>query len=391
MTKRLAYIYDHRYYKNNNKIYSSGALSHTLWDRFLDGFDAITVFGNIIEADEEDVSNLNIANHPNVIFCDIGYMTSLKDFLYGMLSDDKNLRQTLRNFDAVIIRVPGEISFNAFRIAKKLNKPIGLEVVGCPWDAYWNFGNIKAKLLAPIAYFRMRNIVKQSTHTVYVTQNFLQYRYPTKGENINASNVEIEVPPSDIIDTKKTYLTRNKNIIRIGLIGSSNVKYKGHYEALKALSLIKNNIPNFQIEFTGPGDNHWIRKLATKLKIEDKVVFNGKLPSGKPIIDWLDGLDIYVHPSKQEGLPRSVIEAMSRACPVLASSVAGIPELISAEFLHKPGDYNKLAQDLNRVLCNNEILLSMSLSNYHKSKDYDKEILNLRRKKFWSEFAAQIN
>lgn len=390
MSKQLAYIYDHRYLKHNDEIYSSGALTHTLWSRFLSGFETVTVFGNIIEADKEDVSNLNSVCHPKVNFVDIGYMTSLKEFVYGIFKDDKSLKKALKKYDAVIIRIPGEISYNAFRIAKILNKPIGLEVVGCPWDAYWNYGNIKAKLLAPIAYFRMKNIVRQSTHTVYVTQEFLQQRYPTHGKSINASNVEIKIPTSDILETKKTYLIRNKNKIRIGLMGSTNVKYKGHYEVLKALALIKNKVPDFQIEFTGPGDNDWVRKFATELKLKDNVVFNGKLPSGKPIIDWLDGLDLYVHPSKQEGLPRSVIEAMSRACPVLASSVAGIPELLNSEFLHQPGDYKKLAEDLKRVLCNNETLLSMSQSNYQKSRDYDKDILDLRRKKFWSEFAAQI-
>lgn len=390
MNKHLAYVYDHRYLKHNNEIYSSGALTHTLWNRFLEGFDTVTVFGNISEANKEDIVNLNSVSHPKVNFFDVGHMTSLREYVHGIFKDDKSLTTALKAYDAVIIRVPGEISYNAFRIARKLNKPIGLEVVGCPWDVYWNYGNFKAKLLAPIAYLRMKNIVKKSKHTVYVTQKFLQKRYPTKGSSINASNVEINVPEHKIVDSKKTILFRNKERIRIGLMGSSNVKYKGHYEILKALALSKNNIPDFQIEFTGPGDTNWISYLATDLGLKDHVVFNGKLPSGKPIIDWLDSLDLYVHPSKQEGLPRSVIEAMSRACPVLASSVAGIPELINEDFLHHPGNYQKLAEDLKKVLCSNETLLRMSQSNYQKSKDYDKEILDSKRRKFWSEFAANI-
>lgn len=390
MTKKLAYIYDHRYFKHNDKIYSSGALTHTLWSRFLEGFDSLTVYGNIMEATKEEVANLNSVTHPKVNFVDIGYMTYLKEFIYGILKEDENLKIALKEYDALIIRVPGEISYNAFRIAKKLKKPVGLEVVGCPWDAYWNYGNIKAKFLAPIAYFRMRNVVRKSTHTVYVTQKFLQQRYPTKGKSINASNVEIRVPNPEIVEAKKSILNRDKKKIRIGLMGSSNVKYKGHYEALKALALIKNKIPDFQIEFTGPGNNDWVYNLAKELNLESHIVINGKLPSGKPVIDWLDSLDLYVHPSKQEGLPRSVIEAMSRACPVLASSVAGIPELINMEFLHQPGDYQKLAEDLKKVLCSNETLLSMSQLNYQKSKDYDMEILDSRRKKFWSEFAVQV-
>ena len=390
MCEKLAYIYDHRYYKYKNEIYSSGALTESLWDRFLNGFDSITVYGNIIQASQKEIQNLNRVNHPNVDFIDVGYIRNLKDFVYGLFIDKLNFKTELQKYDAVVIRVPGEISFNAFRIAKKINKPIGLEVVGCPWDAYWNYGTIKARLLAPIAYFRMKNIVKKSTHSVYVTQNFLQQRYPTNGKSINASNVETKIPKSDIVETKRKHLSKKKGKIKIGLMGSTNVQYKGHKELLRAIAIIKNDIPEFQIEFTGPGDNGWVLKLVKDLNLESQVVFNGKLPSGKPILDWLDVLDLYVHPSKQEGLPRSVIEAMSRACPVLASSVAGIPELLNPEFLHKPGDYKKLANDLKKVLSNKEILLNMSYSNYQKSKEYDMGILDIRRKKFWSEFAEQI-
>ena len=226
MCKKLAYIYDHRYYKYKNDIYSSGALTQSLWDRFLDGFESVTVFGNIIEVDQNAVQNLNLVNHPHVNFIDVRYMTNLKDFVYGLFIDNLNLKTELQKYDAVIIRVPGEISFNAFRIAKKINKPIGLEVVGCPWDAYWNYGTIKAKLLAPVSYFRMKDIVRRSTHTVYVTKYFLQRRYPTKGKKINASNVEIKIPTSDIVETKKKYLLEKKK--KIGLMGSLNFMYKCH-------------------------------------------------------------------------------------------------------------------------------------------------------------------
>ena len=57
--------------------------------------------------------------------------------------------------------------------------------------------------------------------------------------------------------------------------------------------------------------------------------------SSKEVFDQLSKIDIYVHPSLQEGLPRAVIEAMSMACPIVASNTAGTPELISNEFIFK--------------------------------------------------------
>lgn len=56
------------------------------------------------------------------------------------------------------------------------------------------------------------------------------------------------------------------------------------------------------------------------------------------IFEWLDTIDIYIQPSYQEGLCRSVVEAMSRACPVICSDACGERELANEKFIFKRGD-----------------------------------------------------
>ena len=73
--------------------------------------------------------------------------------------------------------------------------------------------------------------------------------------------------------------------------------------------------------------------LKVRLKkygVEDDVQFMGVMPHEK-VFEWMDNLDIYIQPSDQEGLPRALIEAMSRACPAIGSTTAGIPELLSED------------------------------------------------------------
>ena len=65
-----------------------------------------------------------------------------------------------------------------------------MEVVGCPWDAYWNY-SLKGKIVAPFATYMMKRRVKSAPFVLYVTNKFLQKRYPTKGKKINCSNVEL--------------------------------------------------------------------------------------------------------------------------------------------------------------------------------------------------------
>src|SRR5690625_396249 len=51
------------------------------------------------------------------------------------------------------------------------------------------------------------------------------------------------------------------------------------------------------------------------------------------VFDWLETIDLYAQPSRQEGLPRALIESMSRGVPAFGANTAGIPELLENEFI----------------------------------------------------------
>jgi glycosyltransferase involved in cell wall biosynthesis len=220
----------------------------------------------------------------------------------------------------------------------------------------------------------------------------LQRRYPTTGERIAISNVRIDntIDPIIVEDFyKKAAL--NDNEFKIGLIGSFHVKYKGHLEALKALkTIIENNqIKDVKLYFVGTGDSGWVVDLARELKVETKVEIVGTLKAGEEgIIPFLDHIHLYIHPSKQEGLPRVVIEAMGRGRLALGSSAAGIPELLSESFLHQPGDWKKLSSDIVNIYNSKENWVELSKKNIIKANEYNEEVLQQRRINF---FKNEIN
>ena len=65
-----------------------------------------------------------------------------------------------------------------------------IELVGCAWDSFWNHG-LAGKILAPYLFMRTKREVKRAPFVVYVTSEFLQKRYPTRGVNTNISNVKL--------------------------------------------------------------------------------------------------------------------------------------------------------------------------------------------------------
>ena len=73
--------------------------------------------------------------------------------------------------------------------------------MSCPWDVFWNH-SLKGKLLAPFMYYTTKRCVKDSNYVVYVTNEFLQKRYPTMGKNIGCSDVELPPLDDSILDNR---------------------------------------------------------------------------------------------------------------------------------------------------------------------------------------------
>ena len=129
-----------------------------------------------------------------------------------------------------------------------------------------------------------------------------------------------------------------------------------------------------------------VRDLAKELGVLDKVKFVGNLSADK-MPEYYDSLDLYVQPSKQEGLPRAVIEAMSRGCPVIGTSIAGIPELIPKVCLFRKGSTDEVVKAVQRVLGTD--LEKLAKKNFAKSCEFSREKLIRKREKFYDGFLAE--
>jgi glycosyltransferase involved in cell wall biosynthesis len=87
-------------------------------------------------------------------------------------------------------------------------------------------------------------------------------------------------------------------------------------------------------------------------------------------------------------MPRTLLEAMSMGCPVLASKIGGIPEIISREYLHSPGNYKKLSEQIKLFYENRKLLKREAFHNLELVGPYSKTNLIKKRTEF---FTKMIN
>jgi glycosyltransferase involved in cell wall biosynthesis len=128
-----------------------------------------------------------------------------------------------------------------------------------------------------------------------------------------------------------------------------------------------------------------MKDLALKLNIADRVEFHGELSSGRSIFEFLDSIDLFVMPSRAEGLPRALVEAMSRGCPCIASAVGGIPELLEPRDLVPPNSPEALAKLILQVAADSDRLLAMSERNLARAAQFNPQTLNESRRAFLEE------
>jgi glycosyltransferase involved in cell wall biosynthesis len=80
---------------------------------------------------------------------------------------------------------------------------------------------------------------------------------------------------------------------------------------------------------------------------------------------------------------------MSRGCPVIGTSIAGIPELVQEQFLFKKGSEKDFVKALQRILRSD--LSEIATENFEKARKYEKNNLKEKRKRFYDQFLSDID
>lgn len=379
---KALFIHDNPFtYNLDENVYydGSGGFTATTWNSYLEVFDHLIVVGREMK---KKPNKLVPACSEGVNFFLINDFKRKIDLKLKYNQVKKKLSNCFDQVDFAICRLPSTLGSIGVSLCIEKEIPYMIEVVGCPFEAYWYHGHFGGKIIAIYEKYKLKKIVKNSENVVYVTQNFLQKKYPSEGNTISISNVKLKstVEPQKALD----FYVKPSDVFNIGHIGTFRTAYKGHKEALKAIKQsVESGFKNIKLHLVGSGDYTHLQYLATKMGIEKYVNFIGLLEGGeKGIFPFIDNLHLYIHTSKTEGLPRTVIEAMSRGKLVLGSNVGGIPELISSQFLHKAGDWKGLAEQIYTILTEKEKWEEIVLNNLETASEFKEEQLQLKRVQF---------
>lgn len=221
--------------------------------------------------------------------------------------------------------------------------------------------SIKSKFLKFFLFW----FVKRKFINISLSRDMTQVLLSTGKFN----NLVIIPNPIDEIFFKST---PNDDEKILGYVG--RLEYiKGCDILIKSFSIVKKKFTDSKLILIGDGsEKSELFLLSRKLGIQDSVIMNGVV-AYEQVPFLLSKFSLFVLPSRSEGMPNALLQAMAMSLPVIASSVGGIPELIDDKInglLVKPEDPYELAKAMIFFMENKKLAKEMAMNARIKAENY---------------------
>ena len=159
---------------------------------------------------------------------------------------------------------------------------------------------------------------------------------------------------------------------------------KNHASVVQALGSKGVDISNVYYIICGVGTlKNYLEEMAVSLGIDGHVKFLGYR---KDIPELIGASDLFVFPSKHEGLPVSLMEAMAGGLPVACSRIRGCVDLIHEGvngYLFNPNDVDDISQKLNLLFKNKDNWPTFAENNLRDVKMYSHNVVVEEMKKVY--------
>jgi glycosyltransferase involved in cell wall biosynthesis len=365
----------------DGRVWTSGSLS--FWTRYLQVFDSVRIVARLRNVPVPSPGFRHV-NDPNITFAGVPDYLGPEHYLLRVTRVAAATAKAIQNDDAVILRVPSRIGTCVESHLRKMRRPYGVEVVGDPYDVFAP-GVVNHPLRALFRWWFTRTLQRQcaaACAAAYVTESALQRRYPSGPEAFATSCSDVQLPPAAFVNAPRTSM--QNGAARLVFVGSLAQLYKAPDVLIDAVGHCLREGLNIGLVLVGSGRYQLtVESRARALGLDGRVQFRGQLTTPEAMRAELDQADLFVLPSRVEGLPRAMIEAMARALPCIGSMIGGIPELISQEDLVPPGDALALARKIREVITDPARMTRMSARNLAKAQRYSDAALTSRRGAFY--------
>lgn len=383
---RLLLSCDNRVFLFEGKFYVKNQESFDFFCRYLRVFDKVRLLVRCVISSSRNNQWIPLDIEPRLECVSVPDFKGEKKFFLKYFEIRRIVKKSLTNCDAAILRVPSIIALMTGKFVKRNKIPYALEIVYDAEDGW--------KSESGISRFIWKRIDKELRCLCYdaygvscVTKRHMQKKYYSKKiGSFVSSYSSLSLPKDFFAHEPKKYVHKASYTI---ILVANQVQFngrKGHNQVIQVAKLLKDENFCLNIRFVGADYDNGMQKLklfAEKMGVGSQIEFLGYV--GKDQIGMLlESSDLFVLPTKAEGLPRVLIEAMAKALPCITTNVSGNSELISHECLVEDFyDIESFASLVKHFITDEVFYEKMSLLNLQNSREFEESLLQERRDEFY--------
>lgn len=373
-------------------IYTPVAYGYDFYKRYLDVFDEVCVAGFCDSITEEEAKDMLQVSGERLSVFEVPYPHGEWDYIFKRQTIIRSLENVMEDCDAALLRVPETLCFLIMEKLIRGNKPWTIEVTSDPLNLYTKKNGCPSRyrMVYRVWYtHQLRRACKHANGTSYVTEFGLQAHFPPNlkpADHFTTFYTDTNIKVDSAVQPRTLPEGRPIRLIHVAVsIGGFP---KGHKEAIMALKEMLDAGLNVELTLVGGGELASENQAFINANhLKQYIRFTGKLPADR-VMDELDRADVFFFPSYNEGLPRVVVEAMSRALPVIATDIPAHHELVEPEFLAPVRESHPLFAIAQKLLTDEAEYTRVSKRNLEKAKEYDFDLISKKRIEFYQKLRS---
>lgn len=291
---------------------------------------------------------------------------------------DAYLKSRKFDFDIVI-----GYNFITHSIAWLISKSKGIPVVARYHDVWIGEWTKNIGISGIFGEFLERFNLSRNFDAIFAVSNYTKNKLKKY-----ADSNKIEVIPNIVdINVPEVDKSNNPTIVCVSRL----VKYKRVEDLIRAIHIIKKDIPNIRCKIVGTGPMlNYLKELTKKLNVEKNIEFCGFIEKHEDVLKIIKSAHVFCIPSIVEGFGIVVIEAMGCQVPFVATKIPAIVESTGMKggLFFKPTDYVDLANKIKKILTNKRLYTKLKKECKDKYKEYSRDnigkILEMKLKEILS-------
>ncbi|GAB4368058.1 MAG: hypothetical protein OHK0021_11370 [Bryobacter sp.] len=325
---------------------------------------------------------------PRLEFLPVPYYVGPWEYARKHFAVQRVVREATSLDGAFLFRIPSHVAFAIARGLRQQGRPFGVELLTDP-DSFFTHGlsrHSSAVLFKPYFCRETRKLCSTASAVNYVSGKSAQRANPCQPGAWSDTISDVELGPDAFLarESRPSPPAGPSPLVKAVTAGALDHLVKGQDLLLHAAAHCHAAGVPVSIEFVGGGVmQEFLANLAARLGLSSFVHFTGMLPGAAAVRERFLAADIFALPSRAEGIPRALLEAMAAGLPSIGSAVGGIPDLLDPAWLVQPGNQSDLSHKLLTLAKLRQEWPSLGQRNQDKAREFAQSALAPRRKAFY--------